>query len=59
MSLLKVTTFIGNRSDALTVYFSTIESTLLVEALRVDYLRLNSQAFCEHCGMVRPIISHT
>ncbi|ORZ03001.1 hypothetical protein BCR43DRAFT_559805 [Syncephalastrum racemosum] len=51
MSLLKVTTFIGNRSDALTVYFSTIESTLLVEALRVDYLRLNSQAFCEHCGM--------
>ncbi|KAI8145614.1 hypothetical protein BJV82DRAFT_511707 [Fennellomyces sp. T-0311] len=52
MNLLKVTTFLGNRSDAFTVYFTLIESTLLVEALRVDYTRLSSQAFCEHCGMV-------
>ena len=32
-----------------------IESTLLVEALRIDYTRLENQAFCEHCGMaIRP-----
>ncbi|GAA5800167.1 hypothetical protein HPULCUR_005592 [Helicostylum pulchrum] len=35
-----------------TVYFEIIESTLLVEALRVDYTRLPEQSFCEHCGMV-------
>ncbi|KAI9323704.1 hypothetical protein BX666DRAFT_1847192 [Dichotomocladium elegans] len=50
MSLLKVTTFVGTRSDAFTVYFALIESTLLVEALRVDYMRLPSQQFCEQCG---------
>ncbi|KAI9265142.1 hypothetical protein BDA99DRAFT_43582 [Phascolomyces articulosus] len=55
MNLLKVTTFLGNRSDAFTVYFSLIESTLLVEALRIDYTRLENQAFCEHCGVaIRP-----
>ncbi|KAI7892125.1 uncharacterized protein EV154DRAFT_198662 [Mucor mucedo] len=52
MNLFKVTKFIGNRSDAFTVYFEIIESTLLVEALRVDYTRLPEQSFCEHCGMV-------
>ncbi|KAF7728341.1 hypothetical protein EC973_006282 [Apophysomyces ossiformis] len=59
MNLLKVTEFIGDRSDvsirlsykSFTVYFQLIESTLLVEALRVDYTRLPSQAFCENCGM--------
>ena len=34
------------------MYFEIIESTLLVEALRVDYTRLSDQTFCEHCGMV-------
>lgn len=34
------------------MYFEIIESTLLVEALRVDYTRLPEQSFCEHCGMV-------
>ncbi|KAI8146986.1 hypothetical protein BJV82DRAFT_373037 [Fennellomyces sp. T-0311] len=51
MNLLKVTNFLGNRSDAFTVYFQIIESTLLVEALRVDYTRVPNQAFCENCGM--------
>ncbi|KAG1441486.1 hypothetical protein G6F56_011458 [Rhizopus delemar] len=36
MNLLKVTTFLGTESDAFTVYFELIESTLLVEALRND-----------------------
>ncbi|KAI8874552.1 hypothetical protein K501DRAFT_316576 [Backusella circina FSU 941] len=52
MNLLKTTYFIGDRSDAFTAYFEIIESTLLVEALRVDYTRLPEQSFCEHCGMV-------
>ncbi|KAI8091272.1 uncharacterized protein B0P05DRAFT_259338 [Gilbertella persicaria] len=52
MNLFKVTHFIGSRSDAFTVYFEVIESTLLVEALRLDYTRLPEQSFCEHCGMV-------
>lgn len=39
-------------AQAFTVYFEIIESTLLVEALRVDYTRLPDQSFCEHCGMV-------
>ncbi|KAI8888059.1 hypothetical protein K501DRAFT_173969 [Backusella circina FSU 941] len=42
---------------AFTVYFEIIESTLLVEALRIDYTRLPNQAFCEHCGMVTYIIT--
>ncbi|CAO3643364.1 unnamed protein product [Mucor hiemalis] len=52
MNLFKITRFLGDRSDAFTVYFEIIESTLLVEALRVDYTRLQDQSFCEHCGMV-------
>ncbi|KAI8072065.1 hypothetical protein BDF21DRAFT_439750 [Thamnidium elegans] len=52
MNLFKVTKFLGDRSDSFTVYFEIIESTLLVEALRVDYTRLPEQSFCEHCGMV-------
>ncbi|CAO3678109.1 unnamed protein product [Rhizopus stolonifer] len=52
MNVLKVTGFAGNRSDTFTVYFQTIESTLLVEALRIDYTYLSDQSFCEHCGMV-------
>ncbi|CEP18948.1 hypothetical protein [Parasitella parasitica] len=52
MNLFKATRFIGDRSDSFTVYFEIIESTLLVEALRVDYTRLPEQSFCEHCGMV-------
>ncbi|KAI8388272.1 uncharacterized protein BYT42DRAFT_559540 [Radiomyces spectabilis] len=51
MNLLKITRFIGDHSDAFTVYFEIIESTLLVEALRVDYTGLPNQAFCENCGM--------
>lgn len=35
------------------MYFEIIESTLLVEALRVDYTRLPEQSFCEHCGMIQ------
>ncbi|KAI9471814.1 MAG: hypothetical protein EXX96DRAFT_581792 [Benjaminiella poitrasii] len=52
MNLFKVTRFIENRSDVFTPYFEIIESTLLVEALRVDYTRLPEQSFCEHCGMI-------
>ncbi|KAI9260140.1 hypothetical protein BY458DRAFT_516684 [Sporodiniella umbellata] len=52
MNILKVADFAGNRSDTFTVYFQLIESTLLVEALRIDYTYLTDQSFCEHCGMV-------
>ncbi|KAI9316860.1 hypothetical protein BX666DRAFT_1858642 [Dichotomocladium elegans] len=53
MNLLKVTNFVGDRSDALTAYFELIESTLLVQALRVDHTHLPAQNICENCGMVR------
>ncbi|KAI8072216.1 uncharacterized protein B0P05DRAFT_549359 [Gilbertella persicaria] len=51
MNLLKVTNFLGNRSDAFTVYFEIIESTLLVEALRNDRSQGNGpqNSFCESC----------
>ncbi|KAI8981983.1 hypothetical protein BDF20DRAFT_864400 [Mycotypha africana] len=52
MNLLKVTQIFGNRSDALTAYFEIVESTLLVEALKMDYLRLPNQLFCENCGLI-------
>ena len=29
-----------------------IESTLLVEALRIDHTYLSDKSFCEHCGMI-------
>ncbi|KAI8393904.1 uncharacterized protein BYT42DRAFT_23303 [Radiomyces spectabilis] len=51
MNLLKATRFIGDRSDAFTVWFALVESTLLVEALRVDHEHLPNQVFCENCGM--------
>ncbi|KAL7315030.1 hypothetical protein PS15m_006536 [Mucor circinelloides] len=51
MNLLKVTMFIGDHSDAFTVYFEIIESTLLVEALRNDSSHGNTPhtSFCESC----------
>ncbi|RUO95479.1 hypothetical protein BC936DRAFT_143937, partial [Jimgerdemannia flammicorona] len=36
MNILKITNYIGDSSDNLTVYFQLIESTLIVEALRAD-----------------------
>ncbi|KAI7869529.1 hypothetical protein BDF14DRAFT_1782366 [Spinellus fusiger] len=51
MNLLKLTRFLGNRSDSFTPYFQIIESTLLVEALRTDSLRSDSQTMCYNCGM--------
>ncbi|KAI9266328.1 hypothetical protein EDC94DRAFT_515765 [Helicostylum pulchrum] len=56
MNLLKVTMFLGNHSDAFTVYFQIVESTLLVEALRNDGNNTNSQtnsSFCEGCHKVK------
>ncbi|CAM0140861.1 unnamed protein product [Umbelopsis sp. WA50703] len=53
MNLLKITSFIGDRSDAFTPFFEIVESTLLVEALRVDHENLKiHQNFCESCGFV-------
>ncbi|KAI8342037.1 hypothetical protein BC941DRAFT_415180 [Chlamydoabsidia padenii] len=49
MNLLKITNFIGEYSDAFTVYFELIESTLLVEALRVDD-QLKATVGCSQCG---------
>ncbi|KAI8339096.1 hypothetical protein BC941DRAFT_265913 [Chlamydoabsidia padenii] len=49
MNLLKVTMFLGDRSDAFTVYFAIIESSLLVEALRVDYPGLRNTSTCQQC----------
>ncbi|KAI8341972.1 hypothetical protein BC941DRAFT_346315 [Chlamydoabsidia padenii] len=49
MNLFKVTMFLGVRSDAFTVYFSIIESTLLVEALRVDHQDIHNRASCQQC----------
>ncbi|KAI8338277.1 hypothetical protein BC941DRAFT_425141 [Chlamydoabsidia padenii] len=49
MNLLKVTTFIGEYSDAFTVFFELAESTLLVEALRVDD-QLKGTIGCSQCG---------
>ncbi|KAG1140610.1 hypothetical protein G6F37_010089 [Rhizopus arrhizus] len=51
MNILKVTTFIGSESDAFTVYFELIESTLLVEALRNDSsMRAGpNTSICESC----------
>ncbi|KAI8646502.1 hypothetical protein BD408DRAFT_410339 [Parasitella parasitica] len=51
MNLLKVTLFIGDHSDAFTVYFEIVESTLLVEALRNDGNDGNMPHvyFCEGC----------
>ncbi|CAO3699531.1 unnamed protein product [Rhizopus stolonifer] len=51
MNLLKVTTFLGTESDAFTVYFELIESTLLVEALRNDSsMRAGpNTSICESC----------
>lgn len=52
MNLLKVTMFLGDHSDAFTVYFQIIESTLLVEALRNDgnHGESHHSAYCESCG---------
>lgn len=53
MNLLKITSFLGDRSDAFTPFFEIVESTLLVEALRVDHENLKiHQNFCESCGFV-------
>ncbi|CAO3627785.1 unnamed protein product [Cunninghamella echinulata] len=49
MNLFKITSFLGSYSDAFTVYFELIESTLLVEALRVDE-NLRANVGCSHCG---------
>ncbi|KAI8089168.1 uncharacterized protein BX664DRAFT_235140, partial [Halteromyces radiatus] len=49
MNLFKVTMFLGDRSDAFTVYFAIIESTLLVEALRVDHPGIRDQSSCHQC----------
>lgn len=52
MNLFKLTSFLGDRSDAFTPLFEIIESTLLVEALRVDHENLQSNHFCESCGFI-------
>ncbi|KAI9358753.1 hypothetical protein BD770DRAFT_320448 [Pilaira anomala] len=55
MNLFKVTMFLGIQSDAFTVYFEIIESTLLVEALRNDgnpSRSQNNSSFCEGCHKV-------
>ncbi|KAI8072993.1 hypothetical protein BC940DRAFT_126975 [Gongronella butleri] len=49
MNVLKVTSYLGTYSDAFTVYFELVESTLLVEALRVDE-HIRSAVGCSHCG---------
>ncbi|ORZ17749.1 hypothetical protein BCR42DRAFT_412425 [Absidia repens] len=49
MNLFKVTMFLGDRSDAFTVYFAIIESTLLVEALRMDHYGMHDRSSCQHC----------
>ncbi|ORZ19721.1 hypothetical protein BCR42DRAFT_222767 [Absidia repens] len=49
MNLLKVTTFLDEYSDAFTVFFELAESTLLVEALRVDD-QLKATVGCSQCG---------
>ncbi|KAI7907534.1 sulfate transporter family-domain-containing protein [Cokeromyces recurvatus] len=50
MNLLKITMFIGEHSDAFTVYFEIIESTLLVEALRNDgYQSTHHTSQCASC----------
>ncbi|CAO3595189.1 unnamed protein product [Absidia cylindrospora] len=49
MNLFKVTMFLGDRSDAFTVYFAIVESTLLVEALRVDHPGLRDRSSCQQC----------
>jgi hypothetical protein len=56
MNLLKVTMFLGTESDAFTVYFQLIESTLLIEALRNDsVMKAESNALiCESCHKVGP-----
>lgn len=52
MNLLKVTMFLGNESDAFTVYFELIESTLLIEALRNDSTMRAGEniMICESCN---------
>ncbi|KAI9029708.1 hypothetical protein CLU79DRAFT_735610 [Phycomyces nitens] len=51
MNLLKVTEFLGDRTDSFTVYFEIVESTLLVEALRADAVRPANTSMCDNCGM--------
>ncbi|KAH8552747.1 hypothetical protein BGW37DRAFT_423880 [Umbelopsis sp. PMI_123] len=52
MNIFKLTSFLGDRSDAFTPFFEIIESTLLVEALRVDHENLNNTNFCDSCGFI-------
>ncbi|KAI9315216.1 hypothetical protein BX666DRAFT_2028794 [Dichotomocladium elegans] len=61
MNLLKITNYLGDRSDAFTVYFQLIESTLLVEALRVESRSSDRpiKAICENCGMVLETLPHS
>ncbi|RUS14203.1 hypothetical protein BC937DRAFT_94188 [Endogone sp. FLAS-F59071] len=50
MNLLKITDYIGNATDDLTVYFHIVESTLVVEALRNDYVEMpNLNTLCSIC----------
>ncbi|KAI8582568.1 hypothetical protein K450DRAFT_292817 [Umbelopsis ramanniana AG] len=44
--------YIARKSLAFTPLFEIIESTLLVEALRVDHENLHSNHFCESCGFI-------
>ncbi|CAO3673077.1 unnamed protein product [Umbelopsis vinacea] len=52
MNILKISMFIGNQSDALTVGFEVIESTLLVEALRFEPEKMGTHAYCQNCGII-------
>ena len=52
MNILKISLFLGNQSDALTVFFEIIESTLLVEALRFEPERMGHHDYCQNCGVV-------
>ncbi|KAG2180574.1 hypothetical protein INT44_003578 [Umbelopsis vinacea] len=52
MNILKISLFLGMQSDALTVFFEIIESTLLVEALRFEPEKMGHHAYCQNCGMI-------
>lgn len=60
MNLLKITDYLGNASDALTVYFHIVESTLIVEALRNDRIEMpNPNPLCSGCGVAMQFNKNT
>ncbi|KAI7865499.1 hypothetical protein BDF14DRAFT_1883443 [Spinellus fusiger] len=49
MNVLKLSSYLNDRTDAFTVYLELMESTLLVEALRVDFAKNTNLNICENC----------